>query len=126
MAVVPRDHDRPGCGARRVARFPGSRRLYGVPRWKCAGEGYQRPSWGRSWGTERACRGGSRWNYGGAQSHRLWDEGGNQSRKVGRSGMLRSSGSGMSHGVGRSRLVDRESGEEGCMAAFGRGDGGDG
>ena len=30
----------------------------------------------------------------------------------------------MSHGVGRSRLMGRESGEEECMAAFGRGDGG--
>ena len=45
---------------------------------------------------------------------------------VGRSGMLPSSGSGMSRGVGRSRLMGRESGEEGCMSALGHGDGGDG
>ena len=73
-----------------------------------------------------ACRGGNRWNRGGAQSHRLWDGRGSQSRKVGRSGMLPSSGSGMSRGVGWSQLMGRESGEEGCMAALGHGDGGDG
>ena len=40
--------------------------------------------------------------------------------------MLPSSESDMFREVGRSRLNGRESGEEGCMAAFGRGNGGDG
>ena len=77
-------------------------------------------------GVPEASLGQELWNRGGAQSHRLWDRGGNQSRKAGRSGMLPSSGSGMSRGVRRSRLMGRESEEEGCMAALGHGDGGDG
>ena len=130
-----RDYDRPGCGARSVAGFPGSRRLHGVPR-KCVGRGYQRPGWGRSCGTERTRRGGNRWNRGGAQSHRLWDGGGNQSRKVGRSRRLSSSGgdrsrevgpspwllcsrSGISRGKGRSRLLGREPSEEGGLDTLG-------
>ena len=40
--------------------------------------------------------------------------------------MLPSSESGMTRGVGRSRLMGRGSREEGCMAAFGHGNSGDG
>ena len=50
----PRDHDRPGCGGRGVAGFPGSRRLHGVPTHKGDGRGYHE----------------------GVQSQRLWDGGG--------------------------------------------------
>ena len=85
----PRDHDRPGCGARSVAEFPGSRRLHGVPRRKCVGRVYQRPGWGRSCGTERTRRGGNRWNRGGAQSHRLWDRGATKVARLAEAGDCR-------------------------------------
>ena len=132
----PRDHDRPGCGGRRFAGFSGSRRLHCRPSRKGDGREYQGPGCGRSSGTVRSRRGCNSGKRGGAQSQRLWDGGGDQSRKIGRSRRLPSSGgdrnrdmgrsprllgsgSGVSRGMGRSRLLGREPGEEGCMAALG-------
>ena len=140
LLVGPRDHDRPRCGGRGFLEFSGSRRGHGRASRGGDGRGYQGPGCGRGGGTKRSRRGGNSGDRGGAQSQRLWDGGNEQSRKIGRSRGLPSSGgdrncvmgrsprllcseSGISRGMGRGRLLGRESGEEGGVAALGRRDG---
>ena len=143
LPVRLQDHDRPGRGGRGFSGFSGSQRGHGRPSRKGDGRGYQGPGCGRGGGTERSRRGGNGGDRGGTQSQRLRGGGGVQSHKIGRSRGLPSSGgdisremgrsqgllcsgSGMSYGMRRSRLLGREPGEEGCMAALGHGDSGSG
>ena len=133
LSVSPRNHDRPGCGGRGVSK---SRRGRGRPSRKGDGRGYKGPGCGRCGGAERSRRGGNGGDRGGAQSQRLWNEVGDQSRKVGQSRELPSSGGDMSRemgrsqellcsgsdkgrGIRRSRRLGREPGEEGGVAALG-------
>ena len=137
LPVGPRDHDRPRCGGRGFLGFSGSRRGHGRASRGGDGRGYQWPGCGRGGGTKRSRRGGNSGDRGGAQSQRLWDggndqsgrigrswrlpsSGGDRSRETGRSPRLLCSGSGMSRGMRRSRLLGREPGEEGVVAALGR------
>ena len=140
LPVRPRDHDRPACGGRGSLGLSGSRQGHGRASREGDDRGYQGPGYGRGGRTERSRRGGNSGDRGGAQSQSLWDEGDDQSRKIGRTWRLPSSGgdrsremgrnprplcsgSGMSRGMGRSRLLSREPGEEGGVAALGRREG---
>ena len=142
LPVCPRDHDRTGCGGRGVS---GGRRGHGRPSRKGDGRGYhsQGPGCGRGGGAERSRRGGSGGDRGGVQRQRLRDgrseqsrkvgrsrglpsSGGDRSREMGRSQGLLCSGSDKERGIGRSRLLGREPGEEGGMAALGHRDGSSG
>ena len=135
--MSPRDHDRPGCGGR---GFSGGRRGHSRPSRKGDGRGYQGPGCGRGGGAEGSRRGRSGGDRGGVQSQRLWDRGGDQRREVGQSRGLPSSGGDRSREMGRSpgllcsrsdkgrgtgwsRLLGREPGEEGGVAALGHREG---